>query len=57
MFKPLSQLSPGQETVFRIHLKGVEEGNQRVKASVSSDTISEPLVQEEQTKFYSDERK
>lgn len=57
IFKPLPQLSPGQESVFRIHLKGVEEGNQRVKARVSSDTISEPLVQEEQTKFYSDERK
>lgn len=56
-FKPVSQLAPGQESVFKVHVKGLSEGNQRVKARLSSDSLPEPLVQEEQTKFYSDTRR
>jgi hypothetical protein len=56
-FKPLSQLAPGQESVFKVHVKGLSEGNQRIKARLSSDSLPEPLVQEEQTKFYSDTRR
>lgn len=56
-FKPLAELSPDQESVFRIHVKGLRDGNERVKALVSSDSLTEPLVQEEQTKFYSDGRR
>jgi hypothetical protein len=56
-FKPLPQLAPGQDSVFRVHVQGVQDGNQRVKARVTSDTLSDPLVQEEPTKFYSDARR
>jgi uncharacterized repeat protein (TIGR01451 family) len=56
-FKPLSQLAPGQESVFKVHVKGLSDGNQRVKARLSSDSLAEPLLQEEQTKFYSDTRR
>lgn len=53
-FKPLAELAPDQESVFRVHVKGLRDGNERVKVLVSSDSLTEPLVQEEQTKFYSD---
>jgi uncharacterized repeat protein (TIGR01451 family) len=55
-FKPLPQLAPGEEAVFRVQVKGLRDGNARIKALVSSDSLTEPLVQEEQTKFYSDGR-
>ena len=57
MFKTLPQIAPGEETVFRVHVKGLRDGNERVKVLVSSDSLTEPLVQEEQTKFYSDKRR
>ncbi len=56
-FKPLSQLAPGQDVVYRVHVKGTEDGQQRIKARVSSDSLTEPLLQEEATRFYSDERR
>jgi uncharacterized repeat protein (TIGR01451 family) len=56
-FRPVSQLSPGQESIFRVHVKGVQEGQHRIQARVSSDSLEEPLLKEEQTKFYSDVRR
>lgn len=56
-FRPLSQLAPGQDSVFRIQVKGIEEGQHRIQARVSSDSLEEPLLKEEQTKFYSDVRR
>ncbi|MFO0917685.1 MAG: hypothetical protein U0872_05145 [Planctomycetaceae bacterium] len=57
VFKPLTQLVPGQDVVYRVQVKGIEEDNQRIKVRVSSDSITEPLLQEETTRFYSDERR
>src|SRR5262249_44691903 len=34
IFKPVAQLAPGQDSVFRVQVKGLLEGNQRVKARV-----------------------
>jgi len=57
LFKPVPQLSPGQELVFRVYVKGMHPGDHRIKALVSSDSLEEPLLKEEQTKFYSDSRR
>ncbi len=57
VFKPVAQISPGQESIFRVHVKGMQAGDLRVKARVSSDSLEEPLLKEEQTKFYSDSRR
>ncbi len=56
-FKPLGQLAPGQESIFRVQVKGLQDGNHRVKARVTSDSLTDPLVQEQPTKFYSDARR
>ena len=39
----------------RIHttrVKGTAEGNHRFRVRLASDSITEPLISEEQTKFY-----
>jgi uncharacterized repeat protein (TIGR01451 family) len=54
LFKSLKQLAPGQQAVYRIHVKGVTEGTHRLRARVTSDSLDEPLMMEEATKFYAD---
>ncbi len=56
-FKPLAQLEPGKQAVFRIHVRGTVEGTHRLRAKVTSDSLEESLTLEEATKFYSDEKK
>ena len=57
IFKPVAHLAPAQEAVFRVSVKGLEDGQHRIQARVSSDSLDEPLLKEEQTKFYSDIRR
>lgn len=52
VFRGLGQLDPGKTAVYRIIVKGQVEGNQRVRARLASDSIREPLIFEELTKFY-----
>lgn len=54
IFKSLAELAPGARVTYRVHVRGVEEGNQRFRARLTSDSIREPLVFEELTKFYAD---
>ncbi|MBI1345701.1 DUF11 domain-containing protein [bacterium] len=57
IFKGLQQLAPGQQAIYRIQVKGVVEGTHRLRARVTSDSLDEPLLMEEATKFYSDTKK
>lgn len=57
VFKPLPQLAPGQQAVFRIHVRGTTEGSHRLRARITSDSLEESVTIEEATKFYSDEKK
>lgn len=57
VFKPLGQLAPGQQAVFRIHVRGTAEGTHRLRARITSDSLEESLTLEEATKFYSDAKK
>ncbi|MDP1797571.1 MAG: hypothetical protein Q8K78_08825 [Planctomycetaceae bacterium] len=56
-FKLLPQLAPGQQAVYRIHVRGTAEGTHRLRARVTSDSLEESVTIEEATKFYSDEKK
>ncbi len=52
VFKNLDQLEPGKTATFRIFVKGRLEGNHRFRARLASDSIQEPLIFEEMTRFY-----
>ncbi len=54
VFKALPALEPGKTAIFQIHIQGAEEGNHRVRARLTSDSIQEPLTVEELTRFYAD---
>lgn len=54
VFKSLPALPPGRTAIFHITCKGKDEGNQRLRARLTSDSIQEPLTVEELTKFYAD---
>ncbi len=56
-FRSLKQLAPGQQAVYRVHVRGTVEGSHRLRARVTSDSLDQPLMMEEATKFYSDSRK
>lgn len=54
VFKAMPSLAAGKTATFRIQIKGSEEGNQRIRARLTSDSIQEPLTVEELTRFYAD---
>ncbi len=51
MFNDLPELAPGKTALFRIHVRGAAEGNQRVRARLTSESIEHELITEELTKF------
>ena len=53
-FKSLPQLAPGQQAIYRVHVRGIKEGTHRLKAQISSDSLDQPVSIEEATKFYAD---
>ena len=52
VFQPLAQLEPGDSVTIRMQVKATGAGNLRLRARLSSESIEEPLVVEELTKFY-----
>ncbi len=54
LFNDLAELAPGKTALFRIHVRGQAEGNQRVRARLTSESIDQELISEEITKFYAD---
>lgn len=56
LFKSLPQLAPGQQAIYRVHVRGVAEGTHRLRARITSDTLDQPVSIEEATKFYADGR-
>ncbi|MEX0715447.1 MAG: hypothetical protein WD066_02615 [Planctomycetaceae bacterium] len=54
VFKSLESLPAGQTAVFRVIVRGVTEGNHRFRARLASDSIQEPLIFEELTRFYAE---
>ncbi len=54
VFRSLPALPPGKTAVFMIHITGSQEGNHRIRARLVSDSIQEPLTEEEITRFYAE---
>jgi uncharacterized repeat protein (TIGR01451 family) len=54
VFKSLPKLPPGKTATYRLFVRGMEEGNQRLRARLTSDSIHEPLTIEELTRFYAE---
>jgi uncharacterized repeat protein (TIGR01451 family) len=54
VFKSLAILPAGKTATYRIFVRGTEEGNQRLRARLTSDSIQEPLTIEELTRFYAE---
>jgi uncharacterized repeat protein (TIGR01451 family) len=51
-FQPIAQIKPGETITIRVDVKSSAAGNHRFRASLSSESIDEPLVGDELTKFY-----
>ena len=56
LFKSLPQLAPGQQAIYRVHVRGMTEGTLRLRARITSDALDQPVSIEEATKFYADAR-
>lgn len=56
LFKSLEQIAPGGEAVYRVHVKGVQEGNHRMRVRMTAASLQEPVVREEATKVYADQK-
>ena len=51
-FQPISQVRPGETVTIRVHVKAAAEGNHRFRTRLSSESIDEPIVGDELTRFY-----
>ncbi len=55
VFDPLARLSPAEEAVYRIRVRGRRAGDQRVQVQVVSDDHPAPTTKEEVTRVYADQ--
>ncbi|MCA9041027.1 MAG: DUF11 domain-containing protein [Planctomycetaceae bacterium] len=53
-FRPLPQLPAGETAIFRVHVVGNLAGKQNVSVELKSRDDEEPLVYQEQTRYYQD---
>ena len=51
-FRPVIELAPGNSVTYRIHVRGTSSGQHRIRARLSSDSVSEPITEDELTRFY-----
>lgn len=54
MFRPIESLGPKQRATYRVIVSGQQAGNLRVRARLTQQGGTDPMVVEEQTKFYAD---
>ncbi len=54
VFKSLGDLAPGDSVSYQVIVQGTVEGNHRFRARLASDSIRDPLLFEELTRFYRD---
>ena len=52
VFEPIRVLGPGETVTVQIQVASEVAGNLRFRSRLSSDSIEEPLIEEELTKFY-----
>lgn len=51
-FAPVQSLAPGKTLIYRVHVRGQADGLQRIRAQLTSQSITQPLTVEELTRFY-----
>jgi uncharacterized repeat protein (TIGR01451 family) len=51
---PLARLAPGEETVYRLKVRGLADGPQRIQVQLQTDETPVPVTKEEVTRVYSD---
>ena len=54
LFEPLAKLSPSEDAVFRIRVRGRRAGDQRMQVQLTSDDHPSPITKEEITHVYAD---
>jgi uncharacterized repeat protein (TIGR01451 family) len=54
LFDPIAKLPPRADAVYRIQVTGVAKGDVRFRARLTSDSLTEPVIEEESTKVYGD---
>ncbi|MBM4075822.1 MAG: DUF11 domain-containing protein, partial [Planctomycetes bacterium] len=56
LFKSLDEVAAGTGIVFKLHVKGTQEGSQRLRVRMTGGGLTEPILREEVTRVYSDEK-
>jgi uncharacterized repeat protein (TIGR01451 family) len=54
LFDGLPELAPGAKKVYTLRVRGLTAGSKRFQTRLVSESISEPLIHEELTKFYAE---
>lgn len=54
IFAPLPKLAPRADAIYRVFVRGTGVGDVRFRARLVSDSLSEPVIEEESTKVYDD---
>jgi uncharacterized repeat protein (TIGR01451 family) len=55
VFETLAELAPKADSIYRVQVKGVQPGDQRITVQVNTDDISQPIRREESTRVFGDE--
>jgi hypothetical protein len=56
IFKPISQLGPGDSAIFKVRSRAEKSGDHRFRAEVVCKSVHTRLAAEEATHFYGDEK-
>lgn len=54
IFAPLAKLAPRADAIYRVFVRGTGVGDVRFRARLVSDSLAEPVIEEESTKVYED---
>ncbi|MBY0586465.1 DUF11 domain-containing protein [bacterium] len=54
LFAPLPKLAPRADAIYRVLVQGSAAGDLRFRARLISDSLTEPVIEEESTKVYGD---
>jgi uncharacterized repeat protein (TIGR01451 family) len=55
VFAPLTELSPKADTTYRVDVKGLHPGDQRILVQVTAHELEQPIKEEESTRVYADQ--
>ena len=54
MFEPLARLAPKADALYKIRVKGLVDGDHRIRVQILSDEMQRPVTREESTLVYAD---